>query len=148
MVKTNLIKLQKRNKSASTKFRGVSNHTQTEIKYAFCKTSALEMKWTCYPVERMRICTSKRWKWNPRTLKCGEKLRKTFLSSHLSYTASLHWLHFDLTPGSWLVYFKSVRDDIRQDECDDTIDKKKIKPLALTLMNKRPKLGHLTTLLN
>ena len=35
------------------------------------------------------------------------------------------------------MWFKSVRDDIRKDECDDTIDENnKIKPLALTLVDK------------
>lgn len=71
------------------------------------------------------ILHEQKMKMKASNFKMWRKVAKTFLSSHLSYTASLHWLHFDLTPGSQLVYFKSVRDDIRQDECDDTIDKKK-----------------------
>lgn len=71
------------------------------------------------------ILHEQKMKMKASNFKMWRKVAKTFLSSHLSYSASLHWLHFDLTPGSWLVHFKSVRDDIRQDECDDTIDKKK-----------------------
>lgn len=49
------------------------------------------------------ILHEQKMKMKASNFKMWRKVAKTFLSSHLSYTASLHWLHFDLTPGSWLV---------------------------------------------